>query len=221
MAFVHLLDSRDSFTWNLAQAFAELGVETQVQLVDDVRVEELRATRPNLICIGPGPRGPDELPWLVELSRTLSMEFPVFGVCLGLQALVLAHGGRVERASHPVHGKRTPISHAGSFFFQGLPNPLWVMRYHSLVASRVPADFEVIARDELGQTMAVMRRARPYCAAVQFHPESIGTSGGMQLLRGVLEEVGVSVPAASARAGSIPPPHHIGATVQLFEGTRS
>lgn len=218
MAGVCLLDSRDSFTWNLAQAFEELGVQTQVRQVDDFRIEDLRALSPDLVVVGPGPRGPDELPHLVDVTSRVSREFPVFGVCLGLQALILSHGGKVGRAREPVHGKRTPIVHKERSFFRGLPNPLWVMRYHSLVSIEVPDEFEVIARDEDEQVMAIMRNHPPYCAAVQFHPESIGTSGGMEILRNVLQENHLSAAQIVPRAGGIPSPEQEGRSVKRFLG---
>lgn len=220
MAGVYLLDSRDSFIWNLAQAFLELGMEAHVQLVDDVELDALRDASPDLVVIGPGPRGPDELPHLVEIARAVSQEFPVFGVCLGLQALILSHGGEVTRASQPIHGKRTPIFHDAHSVFRGLPNPMWVMRYHSLVASTVPDDFEVIGRDAEQQVMAIFRKKPPFCAAVQFHPESIGTSGGMEILQNVLQALGLGADTIDARDGGIPPPQQVGKNVQRYSSPR-
>jgi len=207
---VLLLDSRDSFTFNLAQACAEIGAEVDVVDADLVTAEQIIAARelgggPSLVMIGPGPRGPRELPRLVELVRALDGAVPLFGVCLGLQVIVKARGGTVERAAAPVHGKRDPVVHDDVGCLKGLPSPLWVMRYHSLVATTVPASLAVTARDALGQPMA-LRDPRAAVEAVQFHPESIGTAGGMQLLFHALAGAGIRVTAPVGRGGTVPPP---------------
>lgn len=207
---VLLLDNRDSFTWNLAQAFEELGASVRVEeALERGGVDDVLAERPRLVCVGPGPRGPADLPRLVELVGGLCGRAPLLGVCLGMQALVRAFGGVVERAAFPVHGKRCPVEHDGTGLFSGLPSPLWVMRYHSLVAREVPARFRVNARDPLGQPMAIVDDdARAF--GVQFHPESIGTAGGMEMLRRALALAGLDVPPPAPRAGSIPPPGSVG-----------
>jgi para-aminobenzoate synthetase component 2 len=207
---VLLLDSRDSFTFNLAQACAELGAEVDVVDADAVSAAGIIGARtdgagPALVMIGPGPRGPRELPRLVETVRALDGVVPLFGVCLGLQVIVKARGGVVDRATAPVHGKRDAVVHDDVGCLRGLPSPLWVMRYHSLVATSVPPSLTVTARDGLGQPMAV-RDPRARVEAVQFHPESIGTSGGMQLLGTVLAGVGIAVTAPPSRPGSVPSP---------------
>jgi anthranilate synthase/aminodeoxychorismate synthase-like glutamine amidotransferase len=202
---VILLDNRDSFTWNLAQAFQELGAAVDVVDSADVTAPAILSQRPRLVCIGPGPRGPADLPHLLDVVRGLDGEVPLFGVCLGLQALVRAHGGEVGRARAPVHGKRAAILHGGAGVLAGLPTPLWVMRYHSLVATTVPARVEVTARDADGQVMAI-RDARACIEAVQFHPESIGTAGGMEILRSALADAGVRARPVVARRGSVPAP---------------
>jgi anthranilate synthase component 2 len=206
---VLLLDSRDSFTFNLSQGFAELGASVDVVLADDVDVEAVRRRAPKLVCIGPGPRGPTELPHLVALAGALSGVVPIFGVCLGLQVLVRAHGGTVARAKEPMHGKRHPIVHDDVGVLAGLPNPLWVMRYHSLTATTVPTRFVVTARDRDGQVMA-LRDAQARIEAVQFHPESIGTAGGMEILSAALALAGVASKAVHARRGSVPGAHAAG-----------
>lgn len=202
---VALLDSRDSFTFNLAQAFAELGARVHVVAAGDVSAGRVRALSPRLVCIGPGPRGPEEMPALVETCRALHGEVPLLGVCLGMQAMALAHGGRVERANRPVHGQRAAITHDGEGLFEGLPSPLFVMRYHSLVVTRVPGRFRVCARDADGQAMAMTDEERR-AFAVQFHPESVGTSGGLHVLARALALAGVPHAALRYRAGSVPPP---------------
>lgn len=207
---VLLLDNRDSFTFNLAQAFGELGCSVDVVDADRVEAEQVIAARragrgPRVVVIGPGPRGPAELPRLVGLVAALDGVVPLFGVCLGLQVLVRARGGVVGRARAPVHGKRSDVRHDGVGCLAGLPDPLRVMRYHSLVATVVPSSLAVTATDVDGQAMAV-RDAGRGVEAVQFHPESIGTAGGMELLRNVLVGAGVDVGPVRARPGTVPPP---------------
>jgi anthranilate synthase/aminodeoxychorismate synthase-like glutamine amidotransferase len=207
---VLLLDNRDSFTFNLAQAFGELGCSVEVVDADLVSAAQIVALResgrgPRVVVVGPGPRGPADLPRLVDLVQQLDGRVPLFGVCLGLQVLVRARGGQVARALEPVHGKVRRVHHEGSGCFAGLPDPTWVMRYHSLVASEVPPSLTVTAVDDDGQVMAVRDAARSV-QAVQFHPESVGTAGGLSLLRNVVVEAGVAVPDVVARPGGVPPP---------------
>lgn len=205
MTDVLLLDSRDSFTWNLAHAFVELGASVRVVDASGLTLGNVLAAAPRLVCIGPGPRGPGDLPQLVALAGEVSARLPTFGVCLGLQVLVLAAGGQVGRALAPMHGKRCAIRHGEEGVFEGLPDPLWVMRYHSLLATCVPPGFRVTATDEAGQPMALRREQGPHCEAVQFHPESIGTSGGLDLLRNALRAAGLSPSPVKTRPGGIPP----------------
>ena len=205
---VLLLDSRDSFTFNLAQAFLELGCSVDVVDSGLVTAATILAAReqglgPRIVVLGPGPRSPAELPSLVSLVRALYGFVPLFGVCLGLQVLVRARGGVVARAQAAVHGKRDMVRHDESGCFAALPTPLWVMRYHSLVATTVPSSLVVTAVDALGQVMAV-RDVQARVEAVQFHPESIGTAGGLDLLRNVLLGVGVDAAAVPVRPGSVP-----------------
>lgn len=202
---VLLLDNRDSFTWNLAQGFEELGASVSVVDALELDAGAVFAASPALVCVGPGPRGPREMPHLLALLQQLDGQARIFGVCLGLQALVLAHGGDVGRARAPVHGKRCPVAHGGTGLFEGLPSPLWVMRYHSLVATRVPSRFEVTARDPDGQVMAITDPGRGI-DAVQFHPESVGTAGGMEILRRALLGAGVRAREVVERPGAVPSP---------------
>ncbi len=206
---VLLLDNRDSFTWNLAQGFLELGASVEVTQSDATNAPAVLTARPRLVVIGPGPRGPAELPALEALVAALVGEIPVFGVCLGLQALVRVAGGRVARARAPVHGMRDAITHDGRGVFAHLPSPLWVMRYHSLVVTDVPPRFVVSARDAHGQVMGVRDEAARV-EAVQFHPESIGTAGGMAMLRSALLLGGVERALPAHRAGAVPPPGSLG-----------
>ncbi len=206
---VLLLDNKDSFTFNIAQALLELGCSVDVVDSDLVTAAQVRMAReaglgPKLVVIGPGPRGPAQLPGLVELVRDLDGEVPLFGICLGLQVLVRARGGVVGRAAQALHGKRDVVGHDGGGCFVGLPSPLWVMRYHSLVATTVPSSLVVVATDGVGQVMAV-RDARARIEAVQFHPESIGTAGGMTMLQNAARNAGVDVDDVVVRAGGVPP----------------
>lgn len=209
---VVLLDSRDSFTFNLAQAFGELGASVRVVAAGDISAPHVLALSPRLVCIGPGPRGPRDMPVLVDTCRELTGVVPLLGVCLGMQALAIAHGGEVARALAPVHGQRAAITHEDSGLFRGLPSPLWVMRYHSLVVTRAPLGFRVDARDAFGQAMAMSDASRG-AYAVQFHPESIGTSGGLDVLASALEHAGVVRPPLRYRPGSVPPPGALGSKV--------
>jgi anthranilate synthase/aminodeoxychorismate synthase-like glutamine amidotransferase len=213
---VLLLDNRDSFTWNIAQGFQELGASVQVVDTDAIDAPAIVAShpRPRLVCLGPGPRGPAELPHLLDVVRACAGHVPLLGVCLGMQAIALAFGGSVSRAKAPVHGKRDAITHAGEGVLRDLPSPLWVMRYHSLVVSVMPAQFAISARDGAGQAMALRHRDPAVrIEAVQFHPESIGTAGGLHILENALVFAGVTprhLAKERARKGAIPDDHAIG-----------
>jgi anthranilate synthase/aminodeoxychorismate synthase-like glutamine amidotransferase len=202
---VVLLDSHDSFTWNLAQGFEELGASVAVVDAALATVGSILEARPQLVCLGPGPSGPADMPALTALVRGLDGRVATLGVCLGLQALVLAHDGAVGRARAPVHGKRDLVEHDGQGIFAGLPSPLWVMRYHSLVATAVPSRFAITARDRDGQVMG-LRDPAARIEAVQFHPESIGTAGGLEMLRSALAAAGFPARAPLHRRGAFPPP---------------
>lgn len=210
---VIVVDNRDSFTFNLAHVFRELGAETTVVDVEQLSVDEVRAARPGLVVIGPGPRGPRELPALRQVVSGLIGHVPLFGVCLGLQAFVLVEGGDVGRAVRPLHGKVCRVTHDGASVLAGLPSPFEAMRYNSLVATRVPARFRVIATDDDGQVMAIADDTARV-AAVQFHPESIGTAGGRAICAGALRMAGFPSIVVVERSGSIPPPARATASEQ-------
>jgi anthranilate synthase component II len=179
-----LVDNYDSFTYNLYQYLGQLGAETRVVRNDELSVTQALALRPERIVISPGPGTPDEAGITLELIRAAAGNVPLLGVCLGHQALGQAFGGRVVRAARLMHGKTSEIEHDGRTVFAGLPRPFTATRYHSLVVDRdsVPACLEVSAWTEDGTVMGLRHRELPL-EGVQFHPESILTHAGMDLLR--------------------------------------
>jgi anthranilate synthase component II len=182
-----LLDNYDSFTFNLAQYLGELGAPPLVRRNDEVTVDEVRAMHPERIVISPGPGRPEDAGITVALIREMGRTIPVLGVCLGHQGIGLAFGGAVVRAPVPMHGKVSSIDHDGKGIFKGVSLPFVAGRYHSLViADPAPADLETCARAEDGTIMAVRHRTLPV-HGVQFHPESVLTGEGRQLLRNFLE----------------------------------
>ncbi len=188
---VLLVDNYDSFTFNLYQYLCELGAEVTVRRNDAITVDEARALAPDRLVISPGPGSPRDAGVSVDLVRVLGPTVATLGVCLGHQAIVAAFGGEVVRAPELMHGKASRIEHAGAGVLAGLPNPFTAIRYHSLCAREqtLPVELEVTARSESGVIMGVRHRAYPI-EGVQFHPESILTEGGKQLLRNFLEQPG-------------------------------
>jgi anthranilate synthase/aminodeoxychorismate synthase-like glutamine amidotransferase len=182
-----LVDNYDSFTFNLYQYLGELGADVEVVRNDALTVDEALARKPEKIVISPGPGTPDDAGISLELIRRA--EVPVLGVCLGHQALGQAFGGRVVRAPKLMHGKTSEVRHDGRTLFAGLPDPFTATRYHSLVVAResVPDCLEVSAWTEDGIVMGLRHRQHPL-EGVQFHPESILTSVGKDLLRNFLED---------------------------------
>jgi anthranilate synthase/aminodeoxychorismate synthase-like glutamine amidotransferase len=181
---VLVLDNYDSFTYNLVQGLGELGCEPEVVRNDAASVEELLEGGYERVVVSPGPCTPDEAGISMQVTRRFpEAGVPTLGVCLGHQALAQAFGGRVER-HRPVHGKASAIEHDGRTIFAGLPSPLTVGRYHSLVVDEVPGAFEVSATGE-GVVMAIRHRELP-AEGVQFHPESVLTDAGQRLLANFL-----------------------------------
>jgi len=189
MLFV--LDNYDSFTYNLVQYFGELGAEPVVYRNDAITVDQVLDLKPSAAVISPGPRTPAEAGICVPLIRALAGQVPVLGVCLGHQGIAEAFGGKVVRATRLMHGKTCAVEHEDDGLFEGVPSPFTAMRYHSLVAERgsLPEDLVITAwsKDQARKTeiMAVKHRRYPVYG-VQFHPESIGTADGKQLLRNFL-----------------------------------
>jgi len=183
-----MIDNYDSFTYNIVQYLGELGEDVQVHRNDRISIEEMEALKPAHIVVSPGPCSPEEAGISVAAIRHFGGKIPLLGVCLGHQAIGAAFGGKVVRSSTLMHGKTSPIHHNGQGLFQGLPNPFAATRYHSLVVERssLPVCLEVTAWVEEGEIMGLAHRDLPVWG-VQFHPESILTVGGMDILRNFLE----------------------------------
>ena len=191
-----VLDNYDSFTFNLVQYLGELAAEyplaadLRVERNDALTLEQIRDLLPEAILISPGPGDPDQSGVCLEVLRELGPSVPILGVCLGHQCLAQVYGGRVVRAAELMHGKTSPVRHAGLGVFAGLPDPLTATRYHSLIADRasLPACLEVTAWLEDGTIMGLRHRDYGHLQGVQFHPESVLTQSGHQLLANFLRE---------------------------------
>ena|SRR5688572_23228579 len=180
-----MLDNYDSFTYNLVHLFEQLGAEVRVFRNDAISVDEAERLAPSHVVVSPGPGRPAEAGISVELIRRLGPRVPTLGVCLGHQAIVEAFGGEVGQARALLHGKASSVEHDGKGVFAGLPQGLDAGRYHSLAATRVPGELEVSARTPDGEVMGVRHRELPI-EGVQFHPESVLTPLGPDLLRNFL-----------------------------------
>jgi para-aminobenzoate synthetase component 2 len=182
-ARVLVIDNYDSFTYNLVQYLASLGASTEVVLNDRIGAADILANPPSGILLSPGPGTPDDAGVTLEVIERVGGRVPIFGVCLGHQAIGQAFGGSVVRAPRLMHGKTSPIEHEGQGVFRGLPSPFLATRYHSLVIDppSLPECLEVTARTAEGEIMGVRHKSQPI-EGVQFHPESILTEGGMQLV---------------------------------------
>ncbi|HEX5481797.1 MAG TPA: aminodeoxychorismate/anthranilate synthase component II [Terriglobia bacterium] len=182
-----IIDNYDSFTYNLVQYLGELGAEITVRRNDQTTLGEIEALGPERIVISPGPKTPDQAGICLDLIREFSGRTPILGVCLGHQAIGEAFGGRVVRAPQVMHGKTSLISHDGNGVFAGLPNPFQATRYHSLIVERetLPTCLEVSATSPDGLIMGLRHREMKV-EGVQFHPESVLTDAGKQLLANFL-----------------------------------
>ena len=187
---VLVIDNYDSFVYNLVQYLGELGAEPIVHRNDKITVEEAKAIRPDAVLLSPGPGRPEDAGILCAAIEEFAGQVPVFGVCLGHQAIGHVYGGKVVAAPELVHGKTSDISHHGVGVFTGLENPLTATRYHSLVVeeSSLPRVLEVTARTPDGMIMGLRHRSHDV-EGVQFHPESILTTAGHQMLRNFLSRV--------------------------------
>ena len=182
-----VIDNYDSFTYNLVQYLGELGEEIVVRRNDEIGLDEIAAMRPDHIVLSPGPCTPNEAGICLGLIERFKGEIPILGVCLGHQAIGQAFGGEVVRADNLMHGKTSEIFHDGRTIFQGLPSPFTATRYHSLIVRRetLPDCLEISAETAAGEIMGIRHREYPV-EGVQFHPESIMTEHGMDLLRNFL-----------------------------------
>ena len=182
-----VIDNYDSFTYNLVQYLGELGADVSVVRNDKITLDEIATLRPERILLSPGPCTPDEAGVCVPLIQRFAPEIPIFGVCLGHQAIGAAFGGDVIRNTRIMHGKTSPILHDGKEIFAGLPSPFTATRYHSLVIRRetMPACLTITAETAEGEVMGVRHREFPL-EGVQFHPESALTQHGKQMLHNFL-----------------------------------
>ena len=183
-----LLDNYDSFTYNLYQYLSELGAEVQVHRNDKISLDEIEALHPDHIVVSPGPCTPNEAGLSCQVIETFGSRIPTLGVCLGHQAIGQVYGGHVIRAPEPMHGKTSPMYHFDQGVFRGLPHPFEANRYHSLIVERstLPDMLEITAETDDGLIMGLRHRTYPV-EGVQFHPESIMTPVGKDLLRNFLE----------------------------------
>ncbi|OKP96195.1 aminodeoxychorismate/anthranilate synthase component II [Paenibacillus sp. P46E] len=183
-----VIDNYDSFTYNLVQYLGELGEEVKVSRNDEITIQEIEALAPDHILISPGPCTPNEAGISLELLQHFKGIIPIFGVCLGHQAIGQAFGGNVIRAERLMHGKTSPIHHNGTSVFEGLESPFTATRYHSLIVERdsLPDCLEITAETAEGEIMALRHKEYPI-EGVQFHPESIITDHGHTILRNFLK----------------------------------
>jgi para-aminobenzoate synthetase component 2 len=179
-----VIDNYDSFTYNLVQYLGEMGEELAVHRNDQITVEDVEAMAPDRIIISPGPCTPNEAGISVATIRRMARQTPILGVCLGHQSIGQAFGGEIVRAGRLMHGKTSPIRHDGRTIFRGLPSPFEATRYHSLLVRRdtLPDCLEISAETEEGEIMGLRHRDLPV-EGVQFHPESVLTEHGKELLR--------------------------------------
>jgi len=185
-----VIDNYDSFVYNLVQYVGSLGAHCVVHRNDEVTVEQVVGLDPELIIISPGPGDPADAGISIDLVRRLGHNVPIFGVCLGHQAIGAAFGARIRHAAEPMHGKCSEITHDGEGVFAGLRNPLTVARYHSLVieADTLPAELVATAWSETGEIMGVRHRTLPI-EGVQFHPESLFTEQGVGMVGNVVRGI--------------------------------
>ncbi|KML08549.1 anthranilate synthase component II [Bacillus safensis] len=183
-----MIDNYDSFTYNLVQYLGELGEELIVKRNDQVTIQEIEELKPDFLMISPGPCSPDEAGISMEAIKHFAGSIPIFGVCLGHQSIAQVFGGDVVRAERLMHGKTSEIKHDGKGVFTGLQNPLVATRYHSLIVKNetLPDCFDATARTKEGELMAIRHKELPI-ESVQFHPESIMTSFGKEMLRNFIE----------------------------------
>ena len=184
---VLVIDNYDSFTFNLVQYLGELGAEPIVVRNDDLKPADAAEQGFDRLLISPGPGRPEDAGYSIEFIKTLGLEMPTLGVCLGHQAIAVAFGGVVDLAPEPRHGKVSPITHDGRGVFRDLPNPFEATRYHSLATVDLPDELREVAHSEDGVVQGIRHRTLPI-TGVQFHPESIMTTAGKDLLANFLTD---------------------------------
>lgn len=202
-----LIDNYDSFVFNLARYFERLGQATVVVRNDAIDVAGVRTLSPAAVVMSPGPCGPLQAGCCLDVVRQCHAELPMLGVCLGHQVIAAALGATIVRAARPMHGRASPVYHHGQSLFAGLPSPLTAGRYHSLAVDEttLPAELTVTARDDTGGIMALAHRSLPV-VGVQFHPESILTEHGYDLLAAFLRLAGVACDEIPPRNSELLPP---------------
>lgn len=188
MTKLFMLDNYDSFTYNIVQYFGESGAEVIVARNDEITIEEIEAMEPDLICVSPGPCSPTEAGISIELIKHFAGQIPILGVCLGHQSIGAAFGANIVGAKKLMHGKTSSITHGGTDLFTDLPSPFTVTRYHSLAIERetLPECLEITAETDDGEIMAVAHKELPIFG-VQFHPESVLSEYGHELLNNFLK----------------------------------
>ncbi len=186
-----MIDNYDSFTYNLVQYLGEMGQELVVKRNDQITIEEIEQLNPDFLMISPGPCSPNEAGISLQAIEYFAGKLPIFGVCLGHQSIAQVFGGDVIRADRLMHGKTSDVTHNGETIFEGLSSPLTVTRYHSLIVKKetLPDSLVITAETDEGEIMALRHRDLPI-EGVQFHPESIMTSEGKQLLRNFIDKYG-------------------------------
>ncbi len=184
-----MLDNYDSFTWNLVQYFGEIGEDVVVYRNDQITIPEIEAMQPDRICLSPGPGTPDTAGITLDVIRHFAERIPMFGVCLGHQAIACAFGGSIQPAKQLMHGKVSAITHDGSDVFAELPSPMTITRYHSLAVNpdSLPDCLSVTAQTDDGEIMGIRHKTLPI-SGVQFHPESIFSEHGHALLANFLTQ---------------------------------
>ncbi|MGG5740762.1 MULTISPECIES: aminodeoxychorismate/anthranilate synthase component II [Bacillus cereus group] len=189
-----MIDNYDSFTFNLVQFLGELGQELVVKRNDEVTISDIENMKPDFLMISPGPCSPNEAGISMEVIQYFAGKIPIFGVCLGHQSIAQVFGGEIVRAERLMHGKTSPMHHDGKTIFSDIPNPFTATRYHSLIVKKetLPECLEITSWTEEGEIMALRHKTLPI-EGVQFHPESIMTSHGKELLHNFIRKYSPSV----------------------------